>query len=444
MSHILIVEDEAVIRGALRKLLERHDHSVDEAPDVASAQQYTLTEYDLIISDLRLPDKPGTDLIGLASPTPVMIMTSFASLKSAVDAMRDGAVDYIPKPFDHQEMVMAVERIIKERRLSRGNRLLRQDLETSYPVSNLIGDCPPMVDLKQRIQRAAPLDTSVLILGEAGSGKELVARALHEHSHRSDNPFVAIHCASTPKALQLTELFGDTNHAGKIEQADGGTVFFDEVADLSSEVQNRLLTLLTRQEILREGAMTPRRVDVRVLASSQARLSDRVRQGAFRDDLFFRLNVIELNVPPLRDRGEDLRLLATSQLLRISSKMNAPHLTFSSDALQALQNHDWPGNVRELNNIIERAVILCDEQEIGPAHLGLSINRPPQRVSRASLDPSEDLSLEDYFTRFVLENQDSMTETQLAQKLGISRKSLWERRQRLGIPRKKSRNSEKN
>ncbi|MEP4523311.1 MAG: sigma-54 dependent transcriptional regulator [Alloalcanivorax venustensis] len=438
MSHILIVEDEPVIRGALRKLLERHDHSVAEAESVEQAREDGLTQCDLFISDLRLPGEPGTALIVLAAPVPVLIMTSYASLRSAVDAMREGAVDYIPKPFDHDEMLMSVQRVLKEGRINRGNQALRQDMERTYPVRSMIGDCEPMRDLKHRISRVGPTDTPVLILGEAGTGKELTARALHEHSERAAAPLVTVHCAALPKTLQLEELFGSDSQPGRIENADGGTFFLDEVGELSNEAQSRLLTLLEQGEIHRQGSLSPRRVDVRVIASSQMDLPARVTDGRFREDLYYRLNVMELELPPLREREDDIEQLAATLLTRSCEKLSRGALYFTDAALAAMRAYSWPGNVRELENVIERAVILTEEDGIGPAQLGLNPNRTPQRVSRASLDPSEDLSLEDYFTRFVLENQDSMTETELAQKLGISRKSLWERRQRLGIPRRKS------
>jgi len=438
MSHILIVEDEPVIRGALRKLLERHDHSVAEADSVEQAREDGLTQCDLIISDLRLPGEPGTALIELAEPVPVLIMTSYASLRSAVDAMRLGAVDYIPKPFDHDEMLMSVQRVLKEGRINRGNQALRQDMERTYPVRSMVGDCEPMRDLQHRISRVGPTNTPVLILGEAGTGKELTARALHEHSERAAAPLVTVHCAALPKALQLEDLFGNDAQPGRIENADGGSFFLDEVGELSNEAQSRLLTLLEQGEIHRQGSLAPRRVDVRVIASSQMDLPARVTDGRFREDLYYRLNVMELELPPLRERDDDIEQLAATLLTRSCDKLNRGQLYFTEAAQAAMRSYSWPGNVRELENVIERAVILTEEDGIGPAQLGLNPNRTPQRVSRASLDPSEDLSLEDYFTRFVLENQDSMTETELAQKLGISRKSLWERRQRLGIPRRKS------
>ena len=441
MSHILIVEDEPVIRGALRKLLERHEHAVAEAESVEHAREHNFNQFDLIISDLRLPGDPGTTLIDEALDTPVLIMTSYASLRSAVDAMRQGAVDYIPKPFDHDEMLLAVNRILKEGRLNRGNRALRRDMERSYPVHNMIGDSDSMKELKHRIFRVGPTHTPVLIMGEAGTGKELTARALHENSERVSGPLVTVQCAALPRDLHTSELFGDDDTPGRIEDAEGGTLFLDEVGELSSEAQSRLLTLLTHHEIHREGSLTPRRVDVRVVASSQLNLPSRVTEGRFRQDLYYRLNVMELTITPLRERPEDIDDLANALLARNCDKLNRHDLRFSDDARHAMRSYHWPGNVRELENVIERAIILAESDTIGPAELSLkatassTITQPSQRIAQ---DPNEDLSLEDYFTRFVMENQDSMTETELAQKLGISRKSLWERRQRLGIPRKKN------
>ncbi len=244
MPRILIVEDEDIIRSAVRKLLQHAGYEVADASSVEEAEQnHEPDQFDLIISDLRLPGAAGTELINRAPNTPVLIMTSYASLRSAVDAMRLGAVDYIPKPFDHDEMLMSVQRVLKEGRINRGNQALRQDMERTYPVRSMVGDCEPMRDLQHRISRVGPTNTPVLILGEAGTGKELTARALHEHSERTNGPLVSVQCAALPKALQLTELFGDDDQPGRIEEADGGTLLLDEVGELAIAVHRRLLTL---------------------------------------------------------------------------------------------------------------------------------------------------------------------------------------------------------
>lgn len=443
MSHVLIVEDEPVIRGALRKLLERHDHSVVEADSVEQAGSHDLRDFDLIISDLRLPGAHGTDLIQQAKPTPVLIMTSYASLRSAVDAMKLGAVDYIAKPFDHDEMVMAVSRILKERTLKRGHDALRADLAQRYPVSDMIGDSEVMRALTQHINRVAVTDSTVLICGESGSGKELVARTLHDRSERSRGPMVPVNCAAMASDELEQQLFGversndsERSLRGLAESADGGTLFLDEVDELSASAQGRLLQLLESQTAQRIGATNSRRVDSRIIAASHRDLARLVADGRFREDLYYRLQVVQLNLPPLRERGDDILLLADSLLERISTRLNLKTGGFSTDARRAMSHYHWPGNVRELENAIERAVILADGAPITVELLGIDTAAVPVRTFQ---DPNEDLSLEDYFARFVMENQDHMTETELARKLGISRKCLWERRQRLGIPR--SRNS---
>ncbi len=447
MSHILIVEDEAVIRASLRKLLERNGMSVAEAGSVQEAQdKYDFADFDLVISDLRLPGEQGTALIKLAAPLPVLIMTSYASLKSAVEAMKLGAVDYVAKPFDHDEMLLAVKRILKERALERQADALKQDLQRNYPTTGIIGSCAPMQELFRRIGRVAPTDTTVLILGESGTGKELVARALHEQSGRRSGPLISVNCAAIPDTLIESELFGHEKGAftganamrkGLVEAADGGTLFLDEIGELPLEAQARLLRLLQEKEVRRVGSTESRKVDVRVCAATHRDLKALVGTGRFREDLFYRLNVFELKLPPLRERGDDVLELAERLLERACRKINRETLHYAPAALRAIRGYAWPGNVRELENAIERAAILCDEQTILPEHLGIEPALEDRAEAAAVVDPSVDLSLEDYFARFVLEHQDSMSETELAQKLGISRKSLWERRQRLGIPRKK-------
>ena len=443
MSHVLIVEDEPVIRGALRKLLERHDHSVVEADSVEQAGSHDLRDFDLIISDLRLPGAHGTDLVQQARPTPVLIMTSYASLRSAVDAMKLGAVDYIAKPFDHDEMVMAVSRILKERTLKRGNDALRADLAQRYPVSDMIGASEVMRALLQHIDRVAVTDSTVLICGESGSGKELVARTLHDRSERNRGPIVPVNCAAMANEELEQLLFGvergnnsERSLRGLAESADGGTLFLDEIDELSPSAQGRLLQLLESQTVQRIGATSSRRVDTRIIAASHRDLPRLVADGSFREDLYYRLQVVQLNLPPLRERGDDILLLADSLLERISIRLNLKTGGFGAEARRAMNHHHWPGNVRELENAIERAVILADGAPITVELLGIDTAAVPVRTFQ---DPNEDLSLEDYFARFVMENQDHMTETELARKLGISRKCLWERRQRLGILR--SRNS---
>ena len=466
MPHILVVEDEPIIRNALRRLLERNHYQVSEAGAVHEAvEQYDLNTFNLIISDLRLPGEPGTALIQRAPDTPVLIMTSYASLRSAVDSMKLGAVDYIAKPFEHDEMLQAVARIIEVSQQPRQSAAspTALDARESKQDMGIIGASAPMLTLFKRIRKVAPTMSTVLIQGESGTGKELVARALHEQSPRAHAPMISVNCAAIPETLIESELFGHEKGAftgavagrtGLIEAANGGTLFLDEIGELPLEAQARLLRVLQESEIRRVGSVQSQKVDVRLVAATHRDLKALAHQGLFREDLYYRLNVIELRLPPLRERGEDVMLIAEALLARIGGNMSLPSLHFSPEAVSAIRQYRWPGNVRELENAIERAAILCDEDEISTELLGIEPDLGHERSSYAttalesmrtpetvSTEPAENLSLEDYFQHFVLEHQEQMTETELANKLGISRKCLWERRQRLGIPRKKTANS---
>ena len=464
MPNILIVEDETIIRSALRRLLERNQYQVSEAGSVQEAQErHSIPSFDLIVSDLRLPGAPGTELIKLAEGTPVLIMTSYASLRSAVDSMKLGAVDYIAKPFDHDEMLQAVARILKDRENARNrpaesprsNTGRSQDKAAAAVEGdmNIIGNCAPMQDLFSKIRKVAPTDSTVLIQGESGTGKELVARALHNFSRRAKAPMISVNCAAIPESLIESELFGhekgaftgaSAGRAGLVEAADGGTLFLDEIGELPLEAQARLLRVLQEGEIRRVGSVQSQKVDVRLIAATHRDLKSLAKIGQFREDLYYRLNVIALRLPALRERGDDVLEIARAFLQRQCTQMAREGLHFSYEAEQAIAQYSWPGNVRELENAIERAVILCEGGEISAELLGIDIELSEldddfdNSSSGSGLEPTEDLSLEDYFQHFVLEHQDHMTETELARKLGISRKCLWERRQRLGIPRRKS------
>lgn len=455
MNRILIVEDEAIIRMALRKLLERHNFRVSEAESVKEAlNSYDINHFDLIISDLRLPGAPGTELITLtqqsAEKTPVLIMTSYASLRSAVDAMRMGAVDYIAKPFDHDEMIDTVKRILTEQPKdlqadqSKGKTLTKQ--------GEMIGSSKLMQDLFSQITKVSPTNATILIQGETGTGKELVARAIHTNSQRTDKPLICINCAAIPETLIESELFGHEKGAftgassqrdGLVVAANGGTLFLDEIGELPLEAQARLLRVLQEGEVRAVGSTSTQKVSIRLLAATHRDLLERCQQGLFREDLFFRLNVIKLSIPPLRERGGDIITLAESLIAQYCESNNKQPLRLSDMAKQHVREHSWPGNVRELENVMQRAVILCEHpEEIEHTLLNIESKPTPSKVSAHIPDKQPnnlgDLSLEDYFQNFVLENQENMSETELAKRLGVSRKCLWERRQKLGIPRKKA------
>lgn len=424
MSRLLIIEDETVIRSALVRLLEKHGHSVAEAESIEHAGD--MNGFDLIISDLRLPGQPGTATLQLAPGVPVIIMTSYASVSSAVDAMKQGAADYIAKPFDHDELLMLVDKVLRDGTRERRTSALQHDVDATFPVEGMIGDSEGMRQVFDRIHKIAPTDATVLILGESGTGKELVARALHKHSRRSDAPFVAFNCAAVAEQAIEDELFGHKSQNGLIHQAAGGSLFLDEVGELPAAAQARLLRILQNDHDASASQ------SVRIMAATHRDLRTLVQDNKFRSDLYFRLRVMELPLPPLRERGDDVIALAVFLLDKARQQLNREPMLLSRETMHAIRRYNWPGNVRELANAIERAVILCDSNTITPDLLAID-HHVTTNTSSAELNGK--LSLEEYFRVFVLEHQDRMTETELAQALGISRKTLWERRQRFGIPR---------
>ena len=447
-NHILVVEDEAVIRSSLRRLLERHEYKVSEAGSVQEAlDNFDISSFDVVLSDLRLPGAPGTDLIK-ATTRPVLIMTSYSSIRSAIDSMKLGAVDYIAKPFEHSELLESVAKVLRDH--AGGIELATAD-EFEPPVHGMIGSCPQMMELFRRIRKVALTNSTVLINGESGTGKELVAKAIHKLSSRCDNEMISVNCAAIPENLIESELFGHEKGAftgatatrtGLVEAAHGSTLFLDEIGELPLEAQARLLRVLQESEIRKVGSVQSKKVDVRLVVATHRDLKQLVVDGLFREDLYYRINVMTLLIPPLRDRGNDILELADAILIRTCKRLKTPVLSFADSASQAIAKYPWPGNVRELENAIERAVVLAEDAVIGEELLAIETEKPrlTEIVAEAPIAASaamEELSLEDYFQRFVVEHEDMMNETQLAKKLGISRKCLWERRQRFGIPRKK-------
>ena len=440
MHEILIVEDEQVIRDSLTRLLQRNSYTVTAVGSVDEAKREGLQGFDLVIADIRLPGADGTLLIELAAPVPVLIMTSFSSVQSAVNAMKQGAVDYIAKPYNHDEMVMTIERILDNQKIEYQNKVMKREIDRRYPVMDFTGNSQAILKVKDRISRVATTDTGVLILGETGTGKELAARSLHSQSPRADKPLICINCASIPENLIESELFGHekgaftgalNSHKGLIAAADSGTLFLDEIGELSMDVQVQLLRVIQEGEIRRVGSNKMQYVDIRLIAATHRNLREMVHNKTFREDLYYRLNVVEITMPPLRERGNDIHELADKILHCTSARFQRERFRFSDCARQAMLDYHWPGNVRELENVIERAIILSNDQVIQADDLGL----PGKPSDQPRNTISAELSLDEYFVEFVRLHQNRLNETELSARLGISRKNLWERRQRLGICR---------
>ena len=444
MSNILVVEDEPIIQDSLVRLLQRQGHQATGVGSVAEAEENSINMYDLIISDLRLPGEPGTELIARAAPTPVLIMTSYSTVTSAVDAMKQGAVDYISKPFNHDEMILTVKRILEKTSVEQHNTILQKEIARHYPIDGMIASCEPMLEVVNRIRRVADTGTTVLIMGETGTGKELVARSIHSQSSRKKQALINVNCAAFAENQIESELFGHERGAftgalqmkkGLIEVANGATLFLDEIGELPLEAQGRLLSVLQDDQIRRVGSNKVIKVDVRIIAATHKNLAQMVKQGQFREDLFYRLNVFEINLPPLRERGSDIRLLADMLLTKIAQNTHRGINAFSEEAYRKLQEYAWPGNVRELENVIERAVILARSEVVDADDLALSNGEASDQLPLYELENR--LSLDEYFVSFVKKYQPQYNETELARMLGISRKNLWEKRQRLEIPARK-------
>ena len=431
-QNILIVDDDTVFRSSLKAFLENHNYKVCEAGSVKDAVRNELTSFSAIVSDSKLPGGSGVNLIKMSGDTPVIITCAQASLRSAVDTMKEGAADYLPKPYDFDELLKILQQLTAHNQRETGIEML--------------GRCREIVSVSSQIDKVAPTSTNVLISGESGTGKELVARKIHLLSGRAERQMISLNCAAIPDTLIESELFGHekgafsgatTDRVGLVEAADKSTLFLDEIGELPMSSQARLLRVLQEGEVRRVGSIETRRVDVRLIASTHRKLQALVNEGAFREDLYYRLNVVQLGLPPLRERGEDVLLLAEHFLANAAERHGKTKLRFNDAARERIGSYNWPGNIRELENAVQRAVILCDRKTIDAELLAVDTG-PATKLPGLELD-QDATSLEDYFVRFVQEHQDEMTETELAEKLGISRKALWQKRQKLGIPREKGR-----
>ena len=394
-GRILIVDDEAGARSALAELLRDEGYEVETAADGFKAlPKLDDLAPDLVITDLHMPGMDGLELMRRVRESDderaVVMMTADGSVETAVAAMRQGAADYVTKPINLDELLLIVDRVLERRRLRAETTHLREQLAERRGMKNIVGVSAPMQRLFEIVRQVAPARASVLIMGESGTGKELIAEALHEHSPRAKAPFIKLHCAALAESLLESELFGHERGAftgaaarrdGRFQQADGGTLFLDEIGEISPAIQVKLLRFLQEREFERVGGNTTIKVDVRVIAATNRDLPRLVKDGGFREDLFYRLNVVALEMPSLRERPGDLPLLAVHFLGKFAAENGKTIGGFADDALTALARHDWPGNVRELENAIERAVVLCRGDIIHAAEL-------PSQVATAERKPA--------------------------------------------------------
>jgi DNA-binding NtrC family response regulator len=383
---VLVVEDERAIQIALSGLLGRQGYDVDVAANGDAAIAAIRREaFDLVLTDLALGRGPdGMDVLRVAKELrpecAVVMITAHGSESIAVEAMKCGAEDYVPKPFDNDEIRLVVQRALDRTRLERENRMLREQIQRQYGFENLIGSGPSMRGVFETMQKVAETDLTVLVRGESGTGKELVAQALHNRSPRRDRPFVAVNCAAISAELVESELFGhekgaftgaDARRVGRFEAADGGSIFLDEIGDMAPATQAKVLRVLQERSFERVGGTEPIAVDVRVIAATHRNLAEDVKSGRFREDLYYRLRVVEIELPPLRDRREDIPALAQRFLEQVTERLGSEKKRLGEGALARLARHDWPGNVRELHNAIERAAVLAGGAEIGSDDLNL-------------------------------------------------------------------------
>ncbi len=449
-NSVLVVDDDPAHRTMLRTLITGWGYDIEEADDGSTAiEKVNERAYDLILMDIRMIKVSGLEALGeikAVNPAiPVIIMTAYSSVETAVEALKSGAYDYLTKPLDFDELRLTMARAMDHRQLREENRLLRESLGSHFDRRNIIGRSPGMVRLLETVAQVAPSEATVLITGESGTGKEMVAGAIHYNSPRKENPFIKINCAAITETLLESELFGHEKGAftgahrrkeGKFRQAHGGSIFLDEISEMSLAMQVKLLRVLQEREITRVGGEEVLHVDVRVIAATNKDLLEEMGKGRFRDDLYYRLNVVALKVPPLRARREDIPLLA-QQFLNIFAEKNRKEIKgFTPHAMDRLLKYEWPGNVRELMNAVERGVVLSRGEYLSEEDLPL-IGRdeaPEEEIGQKDAMPA-DLPLEEVEKATILNTLESSggNKSEAARRLGITRKTLHKKLKAYGV-----------
>jgi len=451
---VLVVDDERNMLTVMQMALEDAGYRVLTAERAEDALGLVRDpDLDVILSDLKMPGMGGDEFIRRAHverpDVPILVVTAFGSIRSAIECIQAGASNYLTKPFETEELQFAVDNALRYRDLLLENQRLHAVASDERRNRHLVGDSAVMRKLRVQIGQVAPYTTNILVTGESGTGKEAVARAIHEEGPRSSHPWVAINCSAIPRDLMESELFGYVkgaftgavqNRLGRLEQANGGTLFLDEIGDLAPELQAKLLRVLQEREFSPLGSDAIRRVDVRIIAATNQDLHELVRSGVFREDLLYRLDVYNLHVPPLRERTEDIPLLAASFLSTLRAEMNKPVTGFTEEAMTALCRYNWPGNVRELRNAVERSLLTCAGTQIGAEDLPDRVRKPavlpPMASGLAGLQSGGlDKWLEEAERRMIVEalNECGGVQVNAARLLGISERSLWHRVKKFNI-----------
>jgi DNA-binding NtrC family response regulator len=444
---ILVAEDEDLMRAIIRQLLEGAGYRVAAVPSAEEAlETFAAEDVALTLTDIRMAGIDGLALLDRIKDVDpealVVVMTAYSSVDSAVSALRKGAYDYVTKPFVNEDLLQSVKNAIRQRELFRENRQLRRELDRRYSFSEIIGASENLQRVFRLVEKVAATNTNILIYGESGTGKELVARAIHHNSPRSSRPFVAINCGALPETLLESELFGHTKgaftgavsaRAGLFRSAEGGTIFLDEIGEISPTMQVRLLRAVQEHEVTPVGSSTPVRFDARIICATNRELEKEVTEGRFREDLFYRLNVIEIHLPPLRERREDVPLLVRHFVKRTAREQGQPEKAVEPDAMTALLNYNWPGNVRELQNAVERAFTLSGER------LDLDSLPPRVREPAAGQLPVRDPdglrpTLDEVERRHILDTLSSVNQdkARAANILGIDLSTLYRKLKRYG------------
>ncbi|HDZ20997.1 hypothetical protein LCGC14_0254240 [marine sediment metagenome] len=443
---ILIVEDEAMLRESLAELLTEEGYQIVQAGNGRQAYDLALVQpVDLVLTDVRMPEMDGITLLGrlqqLMPETPVILLTAFGTVEDAVSAMRAGARDYLLKPVQFDDVLLKVQRALEHEQIVRTSRVMTEQLSADSVFHNLVGRAQSMLTLFEMVRKLSAVKSNVLVTGESGTGKELLARAIHYNGPARDKPFVAINCGAIPDNLAESELFGhrrgaftsaDRDRTGYFEVADGGTLFLDEISTFPMTVQSSLLRALETKVIIPVGDTRPRTVDVRIIAASNCKLEEMVSAGEFREDLLYRLKVVTLELPPLRRRKEDIPLLVQHFLDKYSREMNKHVSGISNAAMRALLNHSWPGNIRELENVIERAVIFVEDDQLNVEHLPFEAEDTGDETGEALKDALRQFERQHIIYSLRRHKYDK-AETAKHLKIGVS--SLYRKLDEMNIPK---------